>query len=91
MDYLTTSQLQKMLLNVSEKIIASEPLLTELDTIIGDGDHGFGMRTGFSAVARLLSETVYHSPYDLFKESGMTLIRVMGGKKLSPSGTSPIT
>ncbi|MCI8737714.1 MAG: dihydroxyacetone kinase subunit L, partial [Lachnospiraceae bacterium] len=45
MDHLTTEQLQKMLLKVSEKIIISEPLLTELDTIIGDGDHGFGMRT----------------------------------------------
>lgn len=79
MDHLTTAQLQTMLLKVSEKIIASEPLLTELDTIIGDGDHGFGMRTGFSAVAKQLSEKTYPSPYDLFKDSGMTLIRVMGG------------
>lgn len=79
MDHLTTEQLQKMLLKVSEKIIISEPLLMELDTIIGDGDHGFGMRTGFSAVAAQLSEKTYASPYELFKDSGMTLIRVMGG------------
>lgn len=79
MDHLTCGQLQEMLLKVSEKIVASEPLLTELDTIIGDGDHGFGMRTGFSAVAKELTGRAWQSPYDLFKDSGMTLIRVMGG------------
>lgn len=79
MDHLTCGQLQEMLLKVSEKIVASEPLLTELDTIIGDGDHGFGMRTGFSAVAKELTGRTWQSPYDLFKDSGMTLIRVMGG------------
>lgn len=79
MDYLACGHLQEMLLKVSEKIIASEPLLTELDTIIGDGDHGFGMRIGFSAVAKELTGRTYPSPYDLLKETGITLIRVMGG------------
>lgn len=79
MQTITAEQLRIALLNVCDKIVKAEPLLTELDTIIGDGDHGFGMRTGFSAMTKQLSDNTYATPYDLLHESGMTLIKVMGG------------
>lgn len=79
MQTITAEQLRIALLNVSDKIVKAEPLLTELDTIIGDGDHGIGMRIGFSAMQKQLSETTYDTPYQLLHESGMTLIKVMGG------------
>ena len=41
MQNINVAQLQKALLHVCDKIIDAEPMLTELDTIIGDGDHGF--------------------------------------------------
>lgn len=79
MQILSVEQLRTALLNVSNKIINAEPLLTELDTIIGDGDHGIGMRIGFSALKNELSKNTYATPYQLLHEAGMTLIKVMGG------------
>ncbi len=43
-----------LLLYTAEKMMASEPTLTELDLKIGDGDHGLGMLRGFTAVRDLL-------------------------------------
>ena len=46
MQYLTTQILKEALLHVCDLVIASEPMLTELDNIVGDGDHGDGMYDG---------------------------------------------
>ena len=43
-DFVSIPEFQNALIAVCNKIIASEQMLTDLDTIIGDGDHGFGMR-----------------------------------------------
>ena len=56
MNTITTTQLQEALLHACDVIIDAEGMLTELDTIIGDGDHGIGMKTGFSALRTLLQE-----------------------------------
>lgn len=83
MQEINVARLQEALLHVCDKIIAAESMLTQLDTIIGDGDHGFGMRIGFSSMKKELSGYDYmeqnKTPYDLFKDAGMALIRVMGG------------
>ncbi|MDO4632533.1 MAG: dihydroxyacetone kinase subunit DhaL [Eubacteriales bacterium] len=79
MEKMTTAKLQNALVSVCDAIIQAEPMLTELDTVIGDGDHGIGMRIGFSALKKMLLEKNFEFPYDLLHESGMTLIRVMGG------------
>ena len=41
--------MQKLLLCAADKIIENESYLTQIDTIIGDGDHGTGMKRGFTA------------------------------------------
>lgn len=54
-------------------------MLTQLDTAIGDGDHGENMMRGFTAVERKLETG---SPPDLaalFKLVGMTLLSSVGG------------
>jgi dihydroxyacetone kinase-like protein len=79
MDALTTGQLQSALICAAERIIAAEKYLTEMDTVIGDGDHGTGMKSGFTALARQLSENTYECPYDLLHASGLCLVRTMGG------------
>jgi dihydroxyacetone kinase-like protein len=53
--------------------------LTELDTAIGDGDHGTNMLRGFSAVRRKLEVTVTGDLGSLFRLVGMTLISAVGG------------
>ena len=79
MNTITTTQLQEALFHVCDIIIDAEGMLTELDTIIGDGDHGIGMKTGFSALRTLLQGERFTDTFTLLKESGLMLIKVMGG------------
>ena len=79
MKEVTAAQLKEALLAVCNRIIVSEDMLTQLDTIIGDGDHGYGMRVGFSAMEKELNTHDYETPYDLLWNAGLTLIKVMGG------------
>src|SRR6516164_7751660 len=53
--------------------------LTELDTAIGDGDHGINMVRGFNAVRRKLEVTVTEDLGSLFRLVGITLISTVGG------------
>ena len=71
--------LRAALLHVCDLIIDSEAMLTELDTIIGDGDHGVGMRDGFLELQELLETQSFSSLYDLMICSGLALVKAMGG------------
>ncbi|RNI25269.1 dihydroxyacetone kinase subunit DhaL [Flexivirga caeni] len=55
------------------------PLLTELDSAIGDADHGSNMDRGMTAVVDALDVGEFTSPADLFKKVGMTLVSSVGG------------
>ena len=56
MEQLNYAQVRDMLLYVAEQIIDSKALLTEVDSQIGDGDHGIGMERGMKkAKEKLLS------------------------------------
>ena len=50
MEQLNYAQVRDMLLYVTEQIIDSKALLTEVDSQIGDGDHGIGMERGKAQV-----------------------------------------
>ena len=76
---LTVEQFREALIHVADRIVAAEPRLTELDCIIGDGDHGFGMKTGFTALAETLATDRSDDFFELLRNTGITLIRVMGG------------
>lgn len=78
-EYVSVSELQNAMIAVCDRIIESEKMLTELDTIIGDGDHGFGMKIGFTAMKKELSANTYETAYDLMWNAGLSLIRSMGG------------
>lgn len=79
METISTLDLQKALVCASKQIIEAEPYLTQIDTIIGDGDHGIGMKTGFSALEKQLEDNMYQTPHELLHESGLCLVRNMGG------------
>lgn len=54
-------------------------LLTELDSAIGDADHGSNMDRGMTAVVALLDQTPFEGPDELCKKTGMTLVSTVGG------------
>ncbi|TCN36916.1 dihydroxyacetone kinase-like protein [Kribbella orskensis] len=53
--------------------------LTELDSAIGDADHGTNMDRGFTAIVAVLDETTFESVDELLKKAGMTLVSKVGG------------
>ena len=46
MEKLSIEQVKEMLIYVADRIIENKPYLTEIDSAIGDGDHGIGMAGG---------------------------------------------
>ena len=53
--------------------------LTELDSAIGDADHGANMARGMAAVAEKLAAGAPATADELFKSVGMTLVTSVGG------------
>lgn len=53
--------------------------LTELDSAIGDGDHGINMDRGMRAVVDKLDSTRPSTAEELFKLVGLTLVSSVGG------------
>ena len=53
--------------------------LTELDSAIGDGDHGLNMRRGALAIQAKMAELETKSLNDALKTMGMTCMSTVGG------------
>lgn len=69
-----------MLLHISDTIIANKPFLTELDSAIGDGDHGIGMAAGMEKVKQALaSYKPAANAYLPFEKAGKAMLMSMGG------------
>jgi len=78
-DYLTIEEVKVMFGCIAELVIENESWLTQIDSQIGDGDHGIGMTIGFKAVQKQLPRLYVASVNELFKEVGMVLLDTMGG------------
>jgi dihydroxyacetone kinase-like protein len=63
----------------SETISANAGQLTELDSAIGDADHGSNMDRGMKAVVAALDGAEFDTADALFKKVGMTLVSTVGG------------
>ncbi len=71
---------KNMLLYVADKIIAKKPYLTEVDSAIGDGDHGIGMAGGMQKAKRKLMEMKdTDNVYQVFETAGQAMLMSMGG------------
>ena len=79
MEKTTLEDLKNALIFSAGRIVESEPMLTELDTKIGDGDHGFAMKSGFEGVREMLGKKFFETSDMLLKETGITLLKIMGG------------
>jgi phosphoenolpyruvate---glycerone phosphotransferase subunit DhaL len=63
----------------SAAVAADADHLTQLDSAIGDADHGANMRRGMAAVLAKLDATPDAEPAALLKSVGMTLVSTVGG------------
>lgn len=79
MNKMDVALFQKMFIHTSKYIIEKEPYLTEIDSIIGDGDHGIGMKRGWTAVSKLLENHQYSKIDELCYAVSMELLKTMGG------------
>lgn len=70
---------KKWMLLFNQKIQDNKEYLSELDTPIGDGDHGGNMSRGMAAVVNEIKEKEYESSSDLFKTVAMQLLSKVGG------------
>ena len=77
---LNAADARNMLLYIADKIIAGKPYLTEIDSVIGDGDHGIGMAGGMQkAKRRLLRMEDETNAYAVFEAAGNAMLMSMGG------------
>ncbi|WP_033124520.1 dihydroxyacetone kinase subunit DhaL [Eubacterium sp. ER2] len=80
LEELNAEDTRNMLLYIADKIIANKPYLTEVDSAIGDGDHGIGMAGGMQkAKKKLLKMQGEENAYHLFETAGQAMLMSMGG------------
>ncbi len=81
MEYLELKNARSWIQTAALLIAENAAMLTQLDSAIGDGDHGENMMRGFKAIEKKL-EAEGAAPADLstlFKQVGMTLLSSVGG------------
>jgi len=85
----TVGDVGKCLSRMIDVIHENKEYLTELDSAIGDADHGINMDRGFQAIAKKLPE--FESMTDIgaiLKACGMALISTVGGASGPLYGTA---
>lgn len=75
----TLAELEAWLREFARLIHENKDHLTQLDSAIGDADHGINMDRGMQAVVGALDAEEFIQVSDLFKKTGMTLVSTVGG------------
>ncbi len=76
---LRQAQLRSLIETVARTVIGHEDELTQLDSAIGDGDHGANMRRGFQAVLGELDALAAKPLPEALKAVGSQLVMKVGG------------
>ncbi|WP_428374412.1 dihydroxyacetone kinase subunit DhaL [Lichenicoccus sp.] len=84
---LGTAAVRAMLVLVCTRMIENTDRLTSADQAVGDGDHGIGMRRGFTAARDKLAETEPATAADAFKAVGTAVMSQTGGASGAVFGT----
>jgi dihydroxyacetone kinase-like protein len=85
----TVSDVVKCLSKMIDVLQENKEYLTELDSAIGDADHGINMDRGFQAIAKKLPELGNMTDIGaILKACGMTLITTVGGASGPLYGTA---
>lgn len=77
-----------IILKIGEVIEENKLYLTELDAVIGDGDHGLNLSKGFRAVKEKLSLINSDDISEVLKTTGMALVSSVGGASGPLYGTA---
>ena len=85
---MNSDQLLALISAMSKKIHEEKDYLTDLDNVIGDGDHGINMARGFAAVEGKLPELKEKDCGFILKTMGMTMVSVIGGSSGPLYGTA---
>ena len=80
--------MRQIIAAIAQKIEEEKAFLTELDTAIGDGDHGINMARGFKAVEEKLPALQDADFGALLKGVGMQLVSTVGGASGPLYGTA---
>ena len=75
----------------TQTIVAHEGELTDLDSAIGDGDHGANMKRGFSAIHDDIANLAAKPVDEALKAAGMLLVMKVGGASGPLFGTLLLT
>jgi dihydroxyacetone kinase-like protein len=78
-EVVTVGQLESWIRRFADLVAEHRADLTELDSAIGDADHGINMDRGMQAVLAKLEATPVGAADELFKSVGMTLVSSIGG------------
>ena len=78
----------EILRNIGETIEKEKLFLTELDNVIGDGDHGINLSRGFQEVEKKLDTLADKDIGTILKTVGMTLVSTVGGASGPLYGTA---
>jgi dihydroxyacetone kinase-like protein len=84
---LSKDEVKAMLILACERIIAAEPMLSQADRDLGDGDHGMGMERGMRAAIEKLNSGEVESIEKAFSTVGMAMMSSMGGASGAIFGT----
>ena len=76
---ISTGDFSRFLETFAARIHAAKEELTQLDSAIGDADHGINMDRGMTAIMELLPGLRDGDAGTLFKQTGMKLISTVGG------------
>ncbi len=75
----TLAQLRAWLQEFARVVEENKSYLTELDSAIGDADHGANMSRGMAAAMPIAADETIASAKDLFTKVGMKLVSTVGG------------
>lgn len=80
MKFINVEQTTDMMISVCQSIIKNKPYLTEVDSKIGDGDHGIGMSKGMENAMNILrNKRPFSDINQILKFTGTSMLTSMGG------------
>ena len=79
MKTITIDQWKEIFVTIADTIATHEMELNDLDSLIGDGDHGSSMHRGFEAVRSNIAEASFASVGALFTQVGKVMLFEIGG------------
>ena len=78
----------EILLDMAKVLEENKEFLTDLDNVIGDGDHGINMARGFAEVEKQSESFEQKDIGNMLKTVGMTLVSKVGGSSGPLYGTA---